>query len=400
MAGPGHGYTIVNAMASAHGHAAAPLNILHVFRAPVGGLFRHVVDLARGQTKRGHRVGIVADSTTGGTTAEATLAALAGELALGITRVPMSRQIGPSDVAATRHVAARAAEIGADVLHGHGAKGGAYARLAHGNAAHGSALRVYTPHGGSLHYRWGSPVGFFYLAAERVLMRRTDLFLFESAYGRDVFVRKIGKPRSLVKVVHNGVTQAEFAPVAPAPDATDLVFVGELRMLKGVDVLIEAVGRLALEGRRRVSATIVGAGPDEAAFQAAARELALGEAVRFVGAKPARTAFEMGRVAVVPSRAESLPYIVLEAAAAGLPIVATRVGGIPEIFGPDAGALVPADDVAALAQALAATLADAGACQAAAARVHDRVQALFSADAMTEAVLAAYAEARAGRPNG
>jgi glycosyltransferase involved in cell wall biosynthesis len=399
MAGPEHGYTIVNAMASADGGAAAPLNILHVFRAPVGGLFRHVVDLARGQTRRGHRVGIVADSTTGGATAEATLAALASELALGITRVPMSRQIGPSDVAATRHVAARAAEVGADILHGHGAKGGAYARLAGGNAA-GSALRVYTPHGGSLHYRWGSPVGFFYLAAERLLMRRTDLFLFESAYGRDVFTSRIGKPRSLVKVVHNGVTQAEFAPVSPAPDATDLVFVGELRMLKGVDVLIEAVGRLALEGRRRVSATIVGTGPDEAAFQATARELALGDAIRFVGAKPARVAFGLGRVAVVPSRAESLPYIVLEAAAAGLPIVATRVGGIPEIFGPDSSALVPAGDVEALAQALVATMAGAEAGQAAAARLRARVQAMFSADVMTEAVLAAYAEARASRRNG
>jgi glycosyltransferase involved in cell wall biosynthesis len=340
----------------------------------------------------------VADSTTGGANAEATLKALSDELALGVTRVPMSRQIGVSDIAATRHVGERAAEVGADVLHGHGAKGGAYARL----ARHDRALRVYTPHGGSLHYCWVSPVGFFYLAAERGLMRRTDLFLFESAYGRDVFTSKIGKPATLVKVVHNGVTEAEFAPVSPGPDATDLVFVGELRMLKGVDILIEAVARLALEGRRRTSVTIVGAGPDEATFKSAAQELAFGDAVRFVGAKPARTAFALGRIAVVPSRAESLPYIVLEAAAAGLPLVATRVGGISEIFGPDSGALVPPDDVPALAEALAATLGDPGAAQAAAGRLRDRVKAMFSADVMTEAVLAAYAdaEARAARPNG
>ena len=128
------------------------------------------------------------------------------------------------------------------MLHGHGAKGGAYARLAR---AAGSAIRVYTPHGGSLHYGWNSPVGFLYLAAERVLMRRTDLFLFESAYGRDVFHAKVGKPRALVRVVHNGVTEAEFEPVAPAPEASDLVFVGELRVLKGVDVLLDAIARLA-----------------------------------------------------------------------------------------------------------------------------------------------------------
>src|ERR1700676_1600164 len=70
----------------------------------------------------------------------------------------------------------------ADVLHGHGAKGGAYARLA--NSAH--AIRVYTPHGGSLHYGWGSPTGLLYLTLERILIARTDLFLFESAYGREI----------------------------------------------------------------------------------------------------------------------------------------------------------------------------------------------------------------------
>src|SRR5947208_12910576 len=98
------------------------LNILHVLRAPVGGLFRHVVDLARGQAERGHRVGVIADSTSGGAAADAALADLAGVLTLGLTRVPMSRQIGTADVPAVRHVAERAAEPAADVLHGHGAK--------------------------------------------------------------------------------------------------------------------------------------------------------------------------------------------------------------------------------------------------------------------------------------
>jgi glycosyltransferase involved in cell wall biosynthesis len=76
------------------------------------------------------------------------------------------------------------------------------------------------------------------------------------------------------------------------------------------------------------------------------------------------------------------------------------VGGISEIFGPDSDALVPPDDVPALARALAATLSDPGAAQAAAGRLRDRVKAMFSADVMTDAVLAAYAEARAARPNG
>src|SRR5689334_18964249 len=125
--------------------ADRPLRILHVLRSPVGGLFRHVLDLARGQAARGHQVGIVADASTGGERADAAFAALSAHLALGLTRAPMSRDLGASDISAQRHVAQRAHETHADVLHGHGAKGGAYARL-----VSGTAIRVYTPHGGSL----------------------------------------------------------------------------------------------------------------------------------------------------------------------------------------------------------------------------------------------------------
>ena len=68
---------------------------------------------------------------------------------------------------------------------------------------------------------------------------------------------------------------------------------------------------------------------------------------------PARDAFALGRLLVAPSRAESLPYIVLEAAAAAVPMITTNVGGIPEIFGPQAAGLVAPGDAAALARAIA-----------------------------------------------
>jgi len=372
--------------------APRPLNILHVMRAPVGGLFRHVADLARGQAARGHRVGIVADATTGGDQAEAVLADLSTVLALGITRVPMSRHIGPRDLAAVAHVSARVAAAAVDVLHGHGAKGGAYARLAHRRGG----IRVYTPHGGSLHYRWASPNGFLYLTLERLLLRRTHLFLFESAYGRDIFRRKVGDPGATARVVHNGVAPAEFAPVTVGTQASDVVFVGELRVLKGVAVLIEALSLLAREGRE-VSATIVGEGPDRAAFEALVAARGLRGAVAFVGARPARAGFALGSLLVVPSLAESLPYIVLEAAAAAVPFIATRVGGVPEILGLYSAELVAPNDPAALARAIAQALREPAAKRLAGARTQARVREAFSIDAMTEAVLAAYADARAAR---
>jgi glycosyltransferase involved in cell wall biosynthesis len=364
----------------------APLNILHVFRAPVGGLFRHVFDLARGQVARGHRVGMIADSLTGGTHAETVLRELAPSLALGLTRVAMHRQPYPTDAFALAHVMRRTAQSKADVVHGHGAKGGAFSRLAFNTSR---PVRVYTPHGGSLLFSNETLAGKIYLTTERLLMPRGDLYLFESGFSAEAFNRKIGRPRGLVRIVHNGVMRAEFEPVTPAPAATDLIFMGELRELKGVDLLIDAVARLRSQGRR-VTATLIGAGPDAAAFLAQVERLKLGDLIRFRPAMPARQAQTLGRVMVMPSRMESLPYVVLETAAAAMPLIATRVGGIPEIYGPQADALVAPDDAVALAGAIATTLDDPVAATEAARRLQERVAASFTVEAMVDGVLAAY----------
>jgi len=363
------------------------LNILHVLRAPVGGLFRHVLDLSRGQIAHGHRVGLIADASTGGAWAEESLAQLAPQLALGMSRVEMSRHLGLRDIAAASHVARCAAQAEADIVHGHGAKGGAYARLL-------TSRLALTPHGGSLHFAWNSPAGFLYLASERLLMPRTELFLFESEYGRCAFERKLGESGTLARVVHNGVRPDEFAPILPVPEATDLVFVGELRTLKGVDVLIEAIAALMRRGKH-VTATVVGDGPDRGAFEALTKARALVQLVRFVGAKPARTGFALGRLLVVPSRAESLPYVVLEGAAAAVPMIATRVGGIAEIFGAEASALIDPGDAEGLARAIAHALSHPAAATDAAGRLQQRIRMAFGVDAMTQAVLAAYGEALA-----
>jgi glycosyltransferase involved in cell wall biosynthesis len=365
------------------------LNIMHVLRAPVGGLFRHVGDLVRGQSARGHQVGLIA-STGGGPRAEEGLAQLSEHLALGLTRIAMPRHLGLGDATAVRQVAQRIAATAPNVVHGHGAKGAAYARLA---AVPAHAIRAYTPHGGSLHYGH-SPIGLLYLTLERVLMPRTDLFLFESAYGRDTYKAKVGDPKALVRVVHNGIAPEEFAPITPEPDATDIVFVGELRALKGIDLLIDAITLLRQSGRR-ISATVVGDGPDRATLHARAE--GLGQSVRFRDPMPAREAFALGRLLIVPSRAESLPYIILEGAGAGLPIVATQVGGIPEIFGPQAARLVPASDVQALARAITTALFDWVATTAAAQALRERVRATFTLDAMVNGDLDAYRRALAAR---
>jgi glycosyltransferase involved in cell wall biosynthesis len=366
---------------------------MHILRAPLGGLFRHVIDLVQGQAQRGHRVGLFLDSTTGGARAENILAELSPCLALGFERVAIPRELSPRDAYALYRVSRRIAALSPDVLHGHGAKGAALARLV---PNFGNAIRAYTPHGGSLVYCPGTISGGFYRSLERLLNWRTDLFLFESSYVADLFRSKISTPRAMVRIVRNGVGTAEFEPVAAGPEATDIVCVGELRPVKAIDVLIEALAILKGAGRR-VTATIVGEGPDDTKLKAQAGRLGLAEEVRFVGFRPAREAFAMGRMLVIPSRAESLPYVVLEAAAAGVPIIATEVGGVPEIFGPHAAHLIAPDDIAALVEAMRAALADPAATHRVAEQVGARVRAEFSLSTMVDGGLAAYREALALR---
>src|SRR5205807_5109859 len=141
-----------------------------------------VIDLARAQAARGHQVGIVADATTGGARADAALAVLSPQLALGLSRVPMSRHVGLSDLSAQRHVAQRARETDADVLHGHGAKGGAYTRLCGGRA-----IRASTPHGGTLHYGRSSPARLRHLTLAQISLPRTELVPFATRSRRHSF---------------------------------------------------------------------------------------------------------------------------------------------------------------------------------------------------------------------
>ena len=375
------------------GASTESLKILHVFRAPVGGLFRHVLDVACGQAARGHRVGLIVDSMTGGARAEAALAELAPRLALGIARIAIARQLNPRDLGAARQVARRIAAVAPDVLHGHGAKGAALVRLA---PRRNGTIRVCTPHGGTLVYAPGSLAGGIYRALERLLSWRTDLFLFESNFAAAEFTRTIGRPGGLVRIACNGVGEAEFIPIAARSDATDIVCVGELRHLKGYDVLFEALTMLKRSGRM-VRATIAGEGPDAAEIKALSARLGLMNQIHFAGHVPAREAFAMGRIMVMPSRAESLPYVILEAAAAGMPIIATRVGGISDIFGSQSSRLVPPENAAALAAAIGVALADPAELKHAAAIIQARLRCHFSIDAMVDGGLAAYREALARR---
>ena len=366
------------------------LRIVHCFRSPVGGIFRHVRDLADAQATQGHAVGIVCDSSTGGAFEERLFEAVRPRLALGVHRTPMQRHIGPGDAASAWRTYAIIKQLKPDVLHGHGAKGGTYARL------FGSLLRVsrsrvarlYSPHGGSLHYDEGTATGRLYFAMERAMSRFTDCLLFVSAYEQRAYRRKIGVPPIPNMLVYNGLLAAEFEPVPAAPDAADLLYIGMMRDLKGPDLFLDALARAETRLGRPLAAVMVGAGDELQRYRAQAQSLGLSGRVRFLPPMPAREAFALGRLVVVPSRAEAMPYIVLEALAAGKPMIATAVGGIPEIFG--AGSPALARPLAGeIGDGMAVALADLDAHAALMPGAAD-LKARFGAEAMAAEIERAY----------
>ncbi|RUX92884.1 MULTISPECIES: glycosyltransferase family 4 protein [unclassified Mesorhizobium] len=369
---------------------ADTLRIVHCFRSPVGGIFRHVRDLTEAQVAAGHSVGIVCDSTTGGEFEEHLFEQMQDMLALGIHRTPMQRHVGPGDLASAWRTYRIIKELRPDVLHGHGAKGGAYARL------FGSLLRVsrsrvarlYSPHGGSLHYDENTTTGKLFFALERFMARFTDYLLFVSDYERRTYRRKVGEPPIPNALVYNGLRATEFEPVVTEPDAADLLYIGMMRDLKGPDIFIDALALAGPQFGRALTAVMVGDGDDLPRYHAQVKRLGIERHVRFLPPMPAREAFALAALVIVPSRAEAMPYIVLETLAAGKPMIATAVGGIPEIFGTGSPALIQPDPVE-LADKMSQALADPAA-------YHDLMpdgadlKARFGADVMAADIEKAY----------
>jgi len=367
------------------------LRIVHCVRSPVGGIFRHIADLATAQAAAGHQVGLICDSSTGGAFEDAAIERLSPSLALGVVRFPMRRQIGPWDLPAVWKLASHLAPLEPDILHAHGAKGGAFARLVGTwmKIRKAPVGRFYCPHGGSLHYDAASLKGRLYFFVERQLARLTDGLVFVSDYERKAFEDKVGAPPCPVYRVPNGLRPEEFEPVGANPNAVDFLFIGMLRDLKGPDVFIDAIARLRDSGRP-ATALVVGDGPDREAYRQKVRDLGLEGQIEFRDPMPAREAFALAKTVAVPSRAESMPYIVLETLAAGKPLIATLVGGIPEIFAEKASALIEPGNPERLAEAMADALDHPDLLAAETEALRRSVRERYSLERMAGTVEAAY----------
>lgn len=162
-------------------------------------------------------------------------------------------------------------------------------------------------------------------------------------------------------VVHCGVEPARYAQRQAGSSGQRLLFVGRLAAVKGVPVLFAALAQLR-PAFPALHLLLIGDGPERPTIEADARALGLTDLVTFAGYQSqgaVAAALGASDILVLPSFAEGVPVVLMEAMAAGLPVVATPVGGISELVGPESGVLVPPADAEALAAALRSLLADA-----------------------------------------
>lgn len=175
-------------------------------------------------------------------------------------------------------------------------------------------------------------------------------------------VASLGIDASRIRVQHNGVDGERFAPRSARAarltlgldsDQEFVVCVGNLAPEKGQDVLIRALARISAE--RRPHAYLVGDGTTRGSLEQLAHNLGVGASVHFTGRRPHDEIplwINAARALCLPSRREGCPNVVLEALASGRPVVATSVGGVPEILQPDCGICVEPNHSEALGEAI------------------------------------------------
>ncbi|MDP8969929.1 MAG: glycosyltransferase family 4 protein [Actinomycetota bacterium] len=226
--------------------------------------------------------------------------------------------------------------------------------------------------------------------ASRLLLgriyRRLQAVVVVSAEIQRLVATRLGVPARRMHLVGNGV-EPRRQPAAPRPSGAPLRVggLGRLTPQKGFDLLIEATARLVAAGER-LEVTIAGEGRDHDRLVRAAAGLP----VRLAGFCEDVPAYLAGLdVFCLPSRAEGLPLALLEAMMAGLPCLATTVGGIPSAVG-DAAIVVPPDDVEALTVALRRLLHDARLRSVLSRRAHALARRRFDVSTMVAGTAAVY----------
>jgi glycosyltransferase involved in cell wall biosynthesis len=355
------------------------VRVVYVSTLPHGGPVSHLWDLVPAVAEIGIDVHVICGTTT--------VAAEFERRDIPTTVVAIRGKLDLAGAAALWRPLA-----GADVVHTHDRRAGLFGRLAARargagvvHTLHGVPERVALELGGPASAPSAADSG--RLRAE-ALLARLGLVVIPSQALADLVVRH-GFPADRIRVIPSGVTVQTSAP-SPKRRPPVVGTAATLDHHKGVDVLLEAAALLT----RPASLEIFGDGPARVQLEALAARL--GVAATFHGfVDDYRRRIAELDLFVLPTRGDNLPVAILEAMAHAVPVVATRVGGIPElIVDGESGLLVPPDDPAALARACERVLASEELRTKLAEGGARRVQDHYALPDVARRIVAVYEEAR------
>lgn len=336
------------------------MRIAFVMEATHGGTARHLLELAEGLVATGHSIHVIYSRRRAERRFEEGLARLG---VVSTTIVDMRRAPHSSDFAACAAILRDLRRNGPfNVVHGHSSKGGALARL---SAAMMGCARVYTPHCFRTldpTLRW--PGRALYGAAELALSSLADAIIVVS---QDEFAHavRVGIPRSKLHLVHNGVAGPQRSDRAALrmqlglkDDEVCVGFLARYVPQKAPERMIEVAARLDSE-LPPFRIAMVGNGPLESRLRTQAAATGVAERVIFAPGSMGPQVMSAFDIFAMPSAYEGMPYVLLEAAAAGVPTVATAVGGVRSVVEPERnGFIVPNWDAREFSERLSRLIRD------------------------------------------
>ena len=316
---------------------------------------------------------------------------------LTVEIVPCNGRLDRSAVAQIRRLLVK---YGVDILHPHGYKADLYAYAA---ARWSRVPLLATSH------NWPSKKFSMraYAALDRLALRRFDRVVAVSDPVKDTLLHW-GGPRDRIAVIFNGVDVEHFRTAAPtlksamATAEHSLVgFVGRFVPDKGGALLLRAAQHV-LAMHPNTTFALVGDGPLRSEWQTLARELGITEHVVFTGIRNDMPGIYASLdMVVLPSLVESMPMCLLEAMAAGKPVIATRVGAVPEFVIPEqTGLLLAPSDQNGLAAAIVRLLGNTELARWLGENGRRHVSENFSAEAMARRYIGQYEQVLAGRHEG
>ncbi len=370
--------------------------ILHVIRPAAGGMKNHLLSLLE-HSDRGSFEPAVAGPPE--------ITAAAAGFGAEVFPLDIKGELDPlRDARAVFELIRVLQKKRVDVLHAHGSKAGVVGRLAALLA--GTPAVFLTAHNSVFYEEWPAYKKRVVGLAQAILARGTSRVIAVSeALRAEIIAREKVDPAKVV-TVHNGIEPARFKNVGPREllrqrlnlpaDSAVIGTIARLAPQKGVRYLIQAAA-LIPAGLRPVF-LVVGEGPLRAELEASARNAGVADRFIFTGLR-SDIPLILGALdlLVLPSVTEGLPLVLLEAMAASLPVVATRVGGVPEaVVDGKTGIVVPPQDAPALAAAIAALLAAPDRARQFGAAGEDRVSRVFTVHRMVSLTTELYLETLAG----